>query len=187
MRWLASHASCGRLARLALTLATAGLVAGCFQPLYGERSPDGGSALRERLRTVAIQEIAAPANSDEARLAVQIKNDLIFNFNGGGAPLPPTHKLVLVMSGARTVVSIDRASALPNVENYVLNVSYSLIDIASNRPVLTGRAAANVSYDTLGQQRYARIAGMHDAELRAAKTISDNVTTRLASYFVAGT
>ena len=183
MRWLASHASCGRLARLALTLATAGLVAGCFQPLYGERSPDGGSALRERLRTVAIQEIAAPANSD----AVQIKNDLIFNFNGGGAPLPPTHKLVLVMSGARTVVSIDRASALPNVENYVLNVSYSLIDIASNRPVLTGRATANVSYDTLGQQRYARIAGMHDAELRAAKTISHNVTTRLASYFVAGT
>jgi LPS-assembly lipoprotein len=85
------------------------------------------------------------------------------------------------------VVSIDRASALPNVENYVLNVSYSLIDIASNRPVLTGRATANVSYDTLGQQRYARIAGMHDAELRASKTISDNVTTRLASYFVAGT
>src|SRR3954469_18851174 len=101
MRWLASHASCGRLARLALTLAAAGLVAGCFQPLYGERSPDGGSALRERLRTVAIQEIAVPANSDEARLAVQIKNDLIFSFNGGGAPLPPTHRLVGRMRGRR--------------------------------------------------------------------------------------
>jgi LPS-assembly lipoprotein len=43
-----------------------------------------------------------------------------------------------------------------------------------------------VAYDTLGQQRFARISGMHDAEQRAAKVISDNITTRLASYFVAG-
>ena len=91
------------------------------------------------------------------------------------------------VEGATTFRSIGRSSALPNVEKYVLNVSYTLIEIASNRGVMSGRATANVSYDTLGQQRYARIAGMHDAELRAAKQISDNVTTRLASYFVAGT
>jgi LPS-assembly lipoprotein len=171
---------------LAVVLATAGLVAGCFQPLYGERSPSGGSALREQLRTVDIVDIPVPANSDEARLAVQIKNDLIFNFNGGGSPLPPTHRLRITMTGSRTVVSIDRTTALPNVENYVLNVNYTLVEIASNRSVLTGRATTNVSYDTIGQQRYARIAGMHDAELRAAKVVSDSVTTRLASYFVAG-
>jgi LPS-assembly lipoprotein len=134
-----------------------------------------------------VLEIDAPANSSEARLAVQIKNDLIFNFTGGGSRLPPTHKLRVVISGNRAVVSIDRTSALPNVENYVFNASYTLTEIASNRGVLTGRATANVSYDTLGQQRFARISGMHDAERRAAKVITDNVTTRLASYFVAGT
>jgi LPS-assembly lipoprotein len=186
MRWRESHVSCGRFARLSVVLGTAVLVAGCFQPLYGERSPTGGSALRERLSTVDILEIDAPANSSEARLAVQIKNDLIFNFNGGGSPLPPTHKLKVVIGGGRTVVSIDRTSALPNVENYGLNANYTLTEIASNKSVLTGRATANVSYDTLGQQRFARISGMHDAERRAAKVISDSVTTRLASYFVSG-
>jgi LPS-assembly lipoprotein len=187
MRWRESHASIGRLARLAVVLGTAVLVAGCFQPLYGERSPAGGSALREALQTVDILNIDAPANSSEARLAVQIKNDLIFNFNGGGSRQSPTHKLKLTISGNRTVVSIDRTSALPNVENYVLNVNYALTEIVSNKSVLTGNASVNVSYDTLGQQRFARISGMHDAERRAAKVISDNVTTRLASYFVAGT
>jgi LPS-assembly lipoprotein len=187
MRWRESRASLARYARLSVALAAAVLVAGCFQPLYGERSPTGGSALREALRTVDVLEIDAPANSSEARLAVQIKNDLIFNFNGGGSPLPPTHKLKVVIRGGRTVVSIDRSSALPNVENFVLNASYTLTEIATGKSVVTGSATANVSYDTLGQQRFARISGMHDAERRAAKVISDNVTTRLSSYFVAGT
>jgi LPS-assembly lipoprotein len=86
----------------------------------------------------------------------------------------------------RGIVSIDRSSALPNVENYALNATYSLIDIATGKAVIGGTAATNVSYDTLGQQRFARISGMHDAERRAAKVISDNITARLASYFVAG-
>jgi len=43
-----------------------------------------------------------------------------------------------------------------------------------------------VSYDTLGQQRFARIRAMNDAESRAAKIISDNITSRLSSYFVSG-
>ena len=38
----------------------------------------------------------------------------------------------------------------------------------------------------MGQQRFARVSGMHDAERRAAKVISDNITTRLAAFFVSG-
>jgi LPS-assembly lipoprotein len=45
-----------------------------------------------------------------------------------------------------------------------------------------------VSYDIPGQeQRFARVRGLRDAELRAAKVISDNIRSRLASYFIAGT
>ena len=53
--------------------------------------------------------------------------------------------------------------------------------------MLTGRATTVVSYDPAGSQRYARISGMQDAERRAAKTISDDITTRMAAYFVSGT
>jgi LPS-assembly lipoprotein len=186
MRRRENHGSYGRFARLALVLATTVLVAGCFQPLYGERSPSGAPALREALSAVEVLDVAAPANSSEARLAVQVKNDLIFNFTGGGSPYPPTHRLKIQLAGGRSTVLIDRSSALPNVENYGLNATYSLIEIATGKAVIGGTASTSVSYDTVGQQRFARISGMHDAERRAAKVISDNITARLSSYFVAG-
>jgi LPS-assembly lipoprotein len=84
------------------------------------------------------------------------------------------------------VVVIDRATALPNIETYTLKTTYSLTEIATGKVVVTGNASTAVSYDTLGQQRFARLGGMHDAERRAAKVLSDNVTTRLASYFISG-
>ena len=37
------------------------------------------------------------------------------------------------------------------------------------------------------EQRFARVRGLRDAELRAAKVIADNIRSRLASYFIAGT
>jgi LPS-assembly lipoprotein len=142
--------------------------------------------LREALSAIDVAQIDAPANSSEARLAVQIRNELLFGFTGGGSAQSPTHKLIVKISGGRSVVSVDRQSALPNLENYTLTATYTLTEVTTGKPVVTGRASTTVAYDTLGQQRFARISGMHDAEQRAAKVISDNITTRLASYFVAG-
>src|SRR5215217_9642065 len=146
MRRRENLASC-RFARLALVLATTVLVAGCFQPLYGERSPAGAPALREAFSAIEVLDVDAPANSSEARLAVQIKNDLIFNFTGGGSPYPPTHRLKIQLAGGRSIVSIDRGTTLPNVENYALNATYSLIEIATGRGVVGGTATTSVSYD----------------------------------------
>ncbi len=54
--------------------------------------------------------------------------------------------------------------------------------------MVTGQTFARVSYDIPGQeQRFARARGLRDAENRAAKVIADNIKSRLASYFVAGT
>lgn len=161
-------------------------MAGCFQPLYGNRSPTGAPAVREMLSGVEIQEIRAAANSSEARLAVQIQNDLRFNFTGGGAPARPTHRLILQMAGTRATVATTNVTGLPINENFILNATYSVVELATGRAVLTGRATTTVSYDPAGAQRYARITGMLDAERRAAKVISDNVTTRVAAYFVSG-
>jgi LPS-assembly lipoprotein len=63
-----------------------------------------------------------------------------------------------------------------------------LSEIATGKTVVTGSTFARVSYDIPGQtQRFARIRGLRDAETRAAKVISDQIRTRLGSYFVAGT
>jgi LPS-assembly lipoprotein len=54
--------------------------------------------------------------------------------------------------------------------------------------VMTGSTFARVSYDIPGQlQRFARARAFRDAEDRAAQEIAENIQTRLASFFVAGT
>jgi LPS-assembly lipoprotein len=186
MGWREGRASANRFIGAAVALATAGLVAGCFQPLYGTGPGPDSPGVRDALAAVDVLQIEAPANTSEARLAVQIRNDLLFNFTGGGSSSSPTHRLKVQILGARSVVAIDRNSALPNVEFYGLRANYSLTEIATGKVVVGGQASTNVTYDTLGQQRFARISGMHDAERNAAKVISDNITSRLASYFISG-
>ena len=186
MRWH-EFAHFGRIARVAVTLAAAPLLAGCFQPLYAARPAAGvAGSIRDSLSGIDIAQIGAGANTSEAYLAVQIRNNLLFDFTGGGTPASRTHRLIVQISGARNTISIDSVSALPNLERYTLNVTYTLTEIATNKIAVTGRTTANVTYETVGTQRYARITGMHDAERRAAKVVSNEITTRMASYFVSG-
>jgi len=187
MGWGQGRASPGLVVRLAAVVATAASAGGCFQPLYGERSPTGSPALREALSAVDVMQIDALSGSFESQLAVQIRNNLLFNFTGGGEPRPQSHRLKIQMTGGRSIVILDSNSALPNVENYALRASYSLTEIATGKVAVQGNTFATVSYEPPGAQRYARVASLQDAERRAAKVVSDNITTRLASYFISGT
>jgi LPS-assembly lipoprotein len=169
-------------------LAVGGLLAGCFQPLYGEFSPTGSPVLRDQLSAVNVLQIEAPKGSDEARLAVEIRNALLFDLTGGGAEAPPVHRLKIAISSTRSSVIVDINTSRPDIENYGLTATYSLTEIATNKVVVTGQTFARVSYDIPGQQqRFARLRGLRDAESRAAKVIADNIRSRLTSYFVAGT
>jgi LPS-assembly lipoprotein len=177
-----------RVLRAAAALAIAALAGGCFQPLYGEQSPMGGPVLRDQLSAVDIMQIEAPKGSDEARIAVEIRNALMFDFSGGGSAAPPTHRLKIAISSTRASIIVDVHTSRPDIENYGINASYSLTEIATAKVVVTGQTFARVSYDIPGQaQRFARLRGLRDAETRAAKVIADNVRSRLASYFIAGT
>ena len=178
-----------RVIRAAAALAIAASTGGCFQPLYGERSTvDGAPVLRDQLSSVDVLQIEAPKGTDEARLAVEIRNSLLFDFTGGGAAAPPTHRLKIAMTSTRASVIVDINASRPEIENYGINATYSLMEIATKKVVVTGQTFARVSYDIPGQQqRFARQRGLRDAESRAAKVISDNILSRLASYFVAGT
>ena len=73
------------------------------------------------------------------------------------------------------------------MQQFGLNASYTLTEVATGKVVVTGSAFARVSFDNPGQQqRFANARGQRDAETRAAKVISDSIKGRLASYFVAG-
>ena len=184
--------------RLAAALAVAALSAGCFQPLYGERSfaaTPNSPGLRERLSAVEIQDIVPPSSSNVTstvgaavtRLGVEVRNVLIYNLTGGGGALPATHSLKVNLSTQQLSVIVDTTTSRPDVSNYGIDATYTLTDLVTGKAVLSGRTFSRVSYDIPGQeQRFAGARGLRDAENRAAKVIADQIKSRLTSYFVAG-
>jgi LPS-assembly lipoprotein len=182
-----SLASVRIAARLLVVAALAALTAGCFQPMYAEHS-DGTPGLREKLMGIELPPVDKPNASRDARLGVEIRNALAFKLYGNATGMPPTHRLVIRFTTNRSSLMIDPITALPSSENYGIDAQYNLIEIVSNKSVMTGTTFSRVSYDIPGQlQRFARTRAFRDAEDRAAQEIAENIQTRLASFFVAGT
>lgn len=178
----------GGALRLATVMMAAGSTAACFQPLYADRSPGGGPGLRDVLSAVQVNQIYAPKGTPEARIAVELRNQLLFNLTGGSGSSSPTHELTIRMTTTRSSVIVDLTSQRPDVENFGIDVGYTLKELATGKVVVRSTTFARVSYDIPGaEQRFARVRGLRDAENRAAKEIADQIRNRLASYFVAGT
>ena len=174
-------------ARLMVVATLAALTAGCFQPMYAERG-DGKPGLREKLQGVEVPPLEYPNASPQARVGVNIRNALMFKMYGSATGLPPTYQLKIRFNPSRTSLIVDPNTALPTSENYGIDATYGLIEIATGKQVLTGSTFSRVTYDIPGQlQRFARARAYRDAEDRAAAEIADNINTRLASFFYAGT
>lgn len=172
--------------RLIAATALAALTAGCFQPMYAAHS-DGTPALRDKLMTVELPPIDKPNASQEARLGVEIRNALAFKLYGAATGAPPLYRLVIKFTSSRSSLIVDVNTGLPSTENYGIDAQYNLVEIATNKSVMTGSTFSHVSYDIPGSyQRFARARAIRDAEDRASQEIATNIETRLASYFFSG-
>src|SRR5215468_1070466 len=183
MSWVSTRIAFQLLAVVALAASTGG----CFQPMYAEHT-DGTPGLREKLMGVEIPPVDKANASREARIGVEIRNALAFKLYGQATGMPPTHKLVLRFTSSRSSLMLDPNTALPSSENYGIDAQYNLVELATDKSVMTGTTFSRVSYDIPGQlQRFARARAFRDAEDRAANEIAENIQTRLASFFTAGT
>jgi LPS-assembly lipoprotein len=178
-----------RLLRLLLALSLAGLTAGCFQPLYGDHSAGlGSSSVTDKLGSVEVKEITAPNGTRLSRVGIEMRDQLLFDLTGGGQTQTSAYKLNVSLSSSQLQVIVDINSARPEIQNYGIDASYTLVENATGKAVVKGTTFSRVSYNIPGQQqRFAGDRGLRDAEDRAAKVIADNIRNRLASYFTAGT
>ena len=174
--------------RIAAVIGLGALNAACFQPLYASRSFNGGTPIGAALAQVQVERVDAPNGTPEARIAVELQNQLDFELNGGGGLISPTHRLQVRMSTNRSSIITDVNTGRVMAEITGIDAAFTLIDLATGKPVMGSRTFARVSSDYPGQQqRFARMRARLDAEDRAAKVIAENIRTRLASFFVAGT
>lgn len=183
---MSSLASIRMVARCLAAAALAALTAGCFQPMYAEHA-DGTPGLREKLMGVELPPVDQPNSSREARLGVEIRNALAFKLYGNATGSPPTHRLVIRFTTSRYSLMTDPNTGLPTSENSGIDAQFNLIEVATNKSVMTGTTFSHLTYDIPGSyQRFARERALRDAENRACQEIADRIQTRLASFFYAG-
>jgi LPS-assembly lipoprotein len=147
----------------------------------------GTANIAGQLRAVDVAAIDAPRGSRLDRVSVGVRNELIYDLTGGSGTVSPTHRLDIKLTSGQLQVIVDINTARPDINNYSIDATYILTEIATGKAVIKGQTFSRVSYNIPGQeQRFAGDRGLRDAENRAAKVIADNIRSRLASYFVAG-
>jgi len=189
MRWGGDSALLRQFVGLVVVVTLGAVNAGCFQPLYGDQKISAGDTVRDKLGSIQIPDIVAPQGTPQARLAVALRNALVYDLNGGANPGTPIYRLDVKFAGVgRTSVIVDVSSGRPDAELEAINATFSLTEIETKKVVLSDLAFARASYDVPGsEQRFARQRAWRNAEDRAVDLLAQNILKRLSSYFVAGT
>lgn len=166
-----------RALAMGLALGAAVLASGCsggsgFQPLYGTASL-GGAAANERLAALDIAPIPG-------RVGQRIRNELIFESTGGGEAAPPQYRLEVAIreSVTSTLVKIDGNAG---GQVYNLDASFRLIRIADKSVVAQGKSYGRAGFERV-TSIFANVRAREDAENRAAKTVAEEMRTRLMAY-----
>lgn len=159
----------------AVLLATA-LLAGCgdagFRPMYGATGI-GGAAAEEKLAKVEMTTIPG-------RVGQRLRNEFIYQSTGGGARVDPAYRLeVAIRESVTSVLIQDTGDARAQVYN--LDASFKLVRIADNQVVMEGKSYSRAAFDRFSSV-YSNVRAREEAENRAAKTIGEELRTRVSAY-----
>lgn len=159
---------------LALLVATAPALSACggsgFQPLYAS----GPNSTSERLAQVDVAPIPG-------RIGQRVRNELIFQSTGGATPPPPIYKLEVVLR-ATTHTTLVQTDGTSRGQIYLLEANFRLVDIKNPKRILFegtshGRGAFE-RYDSI----YSNVRAQEDAENRVARTVAEDLKTRVATF-----
>jgi LPS-assembly lipoprotein len=161
--------------RLALALAVLAslALAGCLQPLYGSLASGGDVA--GQLQAIKI----APIGD---RLGHYLENELIFDLNGTGAPIPPRYLLTVTLNENVQSPLIDTVTGYPTSGTVVVTANYTLAPSEGGVAIAKGTATVVASYDR-NSQRFANIRASRDAEIRDARLLAEQIRTNIAAAF----
>ena len=167
-----------RLSRVSLPVLLFGaiLLQGCgYQPLYATRSD--GSSVTQDLASVSVA-------SQSTRVGQLVRNEIVRSTRPAGSGAADRYVLKLDAKGDSETL-VDTADTVHRRLAYNLTTEFQLIDVASQRPVFSGRAFSRVPYDRLNAS-FSNVQARVNAEEQAAQQVGQEVRTRVAA-FLAGT
>lgn len=163
-----------RFAAIGLLLAVLPL-AGCIQPMYGDFSANPG--LQEELQAIAVDEI-------QGRTGHYVHNELIFGLNGTGSNVPPRYRLTVTLRERVQTPILDTVTLRATSATVIVEAEYQLVTVPGNVEVTKGKALGVASYDRFSN-RFANVRAAREAEIRDAKTLAENIRTRVATALAA--
>jgi LPS-assembly lipoprotein len=155
-------------------LALSGGLAGCFQPLYSEAAHPG---LVEDLRAIEVEPI-------KDRIGHYLADNLTTDLNGTGQTPPPKYRLTVTVTTASSTPTVNSLINVATSATMTGEAHYTLNKVDGGAQVLTGVANANATYDR-SQQRYNDLRAARDAEIRMARSLSEEISLRLAAQLAA--
>ena len=170
-------ASCRALLAIMLgSVALAGCETGGFRPLYA--TGPSGEGVNTRLAQINISTIPS-------RVGQRLRNDLLFENNGGALPTEPRYRLDVAIreSLVSTLVRSDGEAAS---QIYNLDAKFTLIRLSDKKIILEGTSFGRAGFERY-TNIYSNVRAKDDAENRAAKTIASDLRSRLAAFLATQT
>ncbi len=171
----ASASSRRTLLGMALVVLMGTALAACgdtaFRPLYAPSA--AGVVASDRLKEVDFAPIPG-------RVGQRVRNGLIFESTGGGYAAPPQYRFEVVLQENVTSTLVNTKGEVAGAV-YQIQASFRLIDSKAKKVVFQGASHARAPFERF-ESIYSNVRAREDAENRAARTISDDLKTRLAAY-----
>lgn len=159
-----------------LVLLGGALLGGCgdagFRPMYGATGI-GGAGASEKLAQVDISTIPG-------RVGQQLRNEFIYQSTGGGARIDPVYRLEIAIRESVTSTLVDQTGDA-RAQVYNLDAAFKLVRISDSQVVMEGKSYSRAAFDRFSSI-YSNVRAREEAENRAAKTVAEELRTRVSAY-----
>ena len=159
-----------------LVLLGGALLGGCgdagFRPMY-EATGIGGAGASEKLAQVDISTIPG-------RVGQQLRNEFIYQSTGGGARIDPVYRLEIAIRESVTSTLVDQTGDA-RAQVYNLDAAFKLVRISDSQVVMEGKSYSRAAFDRFSSI-YSNVRAREESENRAAKTVAEELRTRVSAY-----
>lgn len=143
---------------------------GCFQPMY---APASGKNVQGELQAISIAAIPGLTGH-------YLENELRFLLNGTGTEVTPRYVLQVNIAERTQTPLINTVTGQATSNSVSTTADYKLVPMGGKDPVIQGTVVSLASYDR-NTQRFANIRAARDAEIRNAKSLAQDIRTRIAA------
>jgi LPS-assembly lipoprotein len=157
-------------------LMAASLSACQFQPLYAPSADVDGNASPLQAQLLAEVDVGEV----NTRVGQQVRNHLLFLFNGGNQPLEPQFDTRLQVSSFERRTSAHISLSDTTAGFVTVTASYVLIDKSNQKRIASGSRKASAYFDRTSQI-FANQRAVRDAENRAGREVAEKLRFAIAS------